>query len=155
MLSEVFDSTSDGWLKRSFKTCLAPKTLKNFHLNLIIWHVLSISFQNLTILEKLAQNMTCLKILAQHLTRFQNLVSKCEAARKIWLMKAFFFSQKSIRNELSNTARKCQLYCFCSVRPQSKENVFFANFSMNFDSPQKIFLQNLKHCKIFDSNSDG
>ena len=126
MLFEVFDSITDGWLKTRFKTWHAPKTLKTIQLNLIIWHVLGISIQNQTNFKMLPQNMTCLKILAQNLTRFENLVSKCEAARKIWLIKTLFFSQKTIRNELSNTARKCQLYCFYSVR-RSKEIVFFSS----------------------------
>ena len=43
---EFFDSLNDGWLKRIFKTWHATKIFKNFPLNLIIWHVLSISVQN-------------------------------------------------------------------------------------------------------------
>ena len=102
--------------------------------------------------------------ISQILKSFENLVSKCEAARKIWLIKTFFFSQKTIRKELSNTARKCQLYCFYSVR-RSREIVllkpllqwtliFRKKFSFKIWSIVKYSIQILKDSKKFSSKSD-
>ena len=124
MLFEVFDSITDGWLKTRFKTWHAPKTLKIIQLNLNIWHVLGISIPNQTNFKKLPQNMTCLKILAQNLTRFENLVSKCEAARKIWLIKMCFFLQKKI-SESSFSIQHEGANCIVFTVWDDPEKLFF------------------------------
>ena len=155
MLFEVFDSITDGWLKTRSKTWHAPKTLKTIQLNLIIWHVLGIPIQNQTNFKNLPQNMTCLKILAQNQTRFEKLVSKCEAARKIWMIKMFVFITKKYPNRAFQYSTKMPTVLFLQCKTIQRNCFFKAIFAMNFDFPQKIFLQNLKHCKKFDSKSEG
>ena len=120
---EFFDSINDGWLKRIFKTWHAPKTLKTIQLNLIIWHVLGISIQNQTNFKKLPQNMTCLEFSAQNQTRFEKLVSECEAARKIILIKVFFFSQSS--SEWSFPRQRQSAKCVVFTVWDDPKNLFF------------------------------
>ena len=105
--------------------------MKNFQLNLILWHVLSFSIRTLTIFKKLAEILTCLKVLAQNLTRFEKLVSKCEAAQKTWLKICSFF-KKNYQNENLRESTKVTIFSFSRCKMTQRnwffESKFFGNF---------------------------
>ena len=104
--------------------------------------------------EIFSQNVTCFLILFHNLTCFERLVWKCVAVRKRWLKKCTIFT-KGISIKICDKARKWQLCCFHSVKWHSEVDSLRANFSKKIDFPQKFSLQNLMHCKFFDSNSHG